>query len=604
LLILRPYARAAASALRLQWKAAGLWNLIPFVFTLVAGIVPVVAATLMRRLVDDLTRPGASTSAVRLAIAVGILGAAVPVVSNISSYATSVSKQRLIVYSGLRLFDRVSRFTGLRHFEDPAFRNRLVLAEQAAQTAPTIVTASIQQVIQACTIIAGFLGALLIIWPPMTLLLVLFALPALATQLTRARQLAAISKQMTGTQRKALLYKSLLLSPTAAMEMRLFGFGPLFVERYRGLLSATSGQTLSLDRKNAIQQSALSLLTGLVTTIGLVVVVDGVASHKFSIGDLTLFIAAVAGVQGSLAMVILRASEIGWALSLFPHYDAITDAPDDLAIGSVTPSRLIGALDVRNVWFRYDTNGPWVLRGVNLSVPAGGTVGLVGFNGAGKSTLVKLLTRLYDPDHGSITWDGVDIRNFDANEFRRRLSATFQEFETYDLTAAENIGLGAPEQHNNRARIKRVAANVGMASALEALPNGYDTLLSRVFADDQDRAGVTLSRGQWQRVAVARSLMRAEADILILDEPSAGLDAHAEAQLSSALRRRRVGRTTLHISHRLGALRHADVIVVLDEGKVAEQGSHDELIARQGIYAKLFATQAAGYEALASQGSA
>jgi ATP-binding cassette subfamily B protein len=268
------------------------------------------------------------------------------------------------------------------------------------------------------------------------------------------------------------------------------------------------------------------------------------------------------------------------------------------AARSLPPLR--SGIELRDVWFRYDGAHQWVLRGVDLHLRHGETVALVGLNGAGKSTLIKLLCRFYDPTAGSIRWDGVDLREVPVAELRRRLGVLFQDFMEFDLTAAENIGVGDLAGLNDRDRITRAAAASGMDGALAALPNGYDTMLSRMFAADPDRrdaaGGVLLSGGQWQRVALARTLMREGRDLLILDEPSSGLDAEAEHEIHQRLRAHRTGRTSLLVSHRLGAVRDADRIVVLADGTVVEDGDHDTLLRAGGRYARLFALQAQGYE--------
>jgi len=276
--------------------------------------------------------------------------------------------------------------------------------------------------------------------------------------------------------------------------------------------------------------------------------------------------------------------------------------------GTRPPPALRHGVVFEDVWFRYGADGPWVLRGVDLELPYGLAVGLVGINGAGKSTLVKLLCRFYDPQRGRILWDGVDLRELSTVELRRRIGVTFQDFMTYELTAAENVALGAvelldapdrdaaPHTGPDLGRIRAAAARADVDTTLQALPRGYRTLLSRTFADDGEQSGVQLSGGQWQRVALARSLLREDAELLILDEPSSGLDALAERRVHQALRDYRVGRTSLLISHRLAALREADLIVVLADGRVAERGSHTELMDREGRYAELFSAQAEGYD--------
>jgi ATP-binding cassette subfamily B protein len=239
------------------------------------------------------------------------------------------------------------------------------------------------------------------------------------------------------------------------------------------------------------------------------------------------------------------------------------------------------------------------LRGVSFFVPCGQAVALVGRNGAGKTTLVKLMCRFYDPDRGRILWDGVDVRDMDLAQLRDRISAVFQDYMVYELSARENIAVGDLTLRQRPDALAAAARLAGIHGALTALPNGYDTLLTRIYADLADkedpRTGVLLSGGQWQRVALARAFLRGGRDVVILDEPSSGLDAEAEYEIHSGLRAHRHGRTSVLISHRLNAIRDADHIVVLVDGAVAEQGDHHALMALSGTYARLFSLQAKGF---------
>ncbi len=255
-------------------------------------------------------------------------------------------------------------------------------------------------------------------------------------------------------------------------------------------------------------------------------------------------------------------------------------------------------IEFDDVWFRYG-DGSWVLRGVNLTLAPTESVALVGENGSGKSTLVKLLCRFYDPDRGAIRWDGVDLRELPIVELRRRVGAVFQDFMSYDLSAAENIALGdvdgGTELDLSPERIVAAARAAQVHDVVSRLPRGYDTMLSRSFVDLEGDPGTLLSGGQWQRLALARALIRSDRPLLVFDEPSAGLDPEAEHWLHRHLASLRGAGTVLVISHRLGALRHCDRFVVLDAGQVVEQGQHEALIAEGGIYARLFERQAAGY---------
>jgi ATP-binding cassette subfamily B protein len=258
-------------------------------------------------------------------------------------------------------------------------------------------------------------------------------------------------------------------------------------------------------------------------------------------------------------------------------------------------------IELRDVWFRYDDEHPWVLRGVSLFIPQGIAVALVGLNGAGKSTLVKLLCRFYDPTRGAILWDGEDLRTVDLAELRGRIGAVFQDYMTYDLSATENVAVGDLSALDDQSRVHAAARRAGIHEVLEKLPQGYETPLTRSFFggsdEKEDQAGVRLSGGQWQRVALARAFLRDRRDLMILDEPSAGLDAEAEHEVHSRLRAHRAGQTSLLISHRLGTIRDAEQIVVLADGVIVEQGIHADLVSAGGAYARLFALQAAGYRA-------
>jgi ATP-binding cassette subfamily B protein len=242
-----------------------------------------------------------------------------------------------------------------------------------------------------------------------------------------------------------------------------------------------------------------------------------------------------------------------------------------------------------HVSFRYPGVRQHALSDVSFELRPGEMVALVGVNGAGKSTLIKLLCRLYDPEEGRILLDGIDLRDLDPRELRGHIGALFQDHVSYQASAAENIGLGDVRRLADRARIEDAAVRAGADELIRGLARGYDTPLGRWF--DQ---GASLSGGEWQRVALGRSFMR-DATLLILDEPSSALDARAESDLIARLRHLAEGRTTLYISHRFSTVRRADRIVVLDEGHIIETGTHDELMAVQGVYAELYQLQADAY---------
>ncbi len=458
-----------------------------------------------------------------------------------------------------------------------------------------------QQAVQGLLTVAGFVGSLVILSPAMTVIVFLAAVPTFIAELALARQRADLMWRVGPAERRETFYAQLLGGVEAAKEIRLFGFGGWLRDRMLTERRSVDQAKRVLDRRDARTQSILSGMAAVIAGGGLVWALLSARSGGLTIGDLSMFVAAVAGVQTGLSGVVSQYASAHQQLLLFSHYLDVVTAPPDLP-EPAQPRDVPGlrdGIELRDVWFRYSDDHPWVLRGVNLHIPRGKAVALVGLNGAGKSTLVKLLCRFYDPTAGSIYWDGVDIKNFRPADLRDRLGAVFQDYVNYDLTARENIVVGDLTALTDEGRLVRAARLAGIHEVLDGLPRGYDTLLTRMFFSQADKAdpetGVLLSGGQWQRLALARAFLRDRRDLMILDEPSAGLDAEAEYELHSRIRQHRGDRTSLLISHRLAAVRDADLIVVLAGGEIAELGDHAMLIGRGGHYARLFMLQASGY---------
>ncbi|WP_051817230.1 ABC transporter ATP-binding protein [Kitasatospora sp. NRRL B-11411] len=591
----------AARALRLGWEASPRGLLLQFGLAVLSGAAPVAAAFLTKILVDRLIATGRSgpvdlAHLSLLAAAVAAAGAATTVLAQATAFSGVALGRAVNLLVHDRLYRRINDFRGLRPFEDPTVQDTVRLAEQSAQHAPRQVLDLLLTAARSTVTIASFLGLVLATWPPMGVLLLLTVALAAAGQLRAARHAADTTRTMMANARRQLSYRMLLTDRRAAMEIRLFGTGRLFHHKAMDAQRRAADADVLIARRNALVQSALGIAAAAASGLAAVVVVRQVADGRVTVGELTLFTGAVAAVQGALASLVAQFGRTEEALRLFGHYFDLLRLPSDLPDGGLHPGPLRRGITFENVWFRYGPDAPWALRGVDLHLPHGRAVGLVGANGAGKSTLVKLLCRFYDPERGRILWDGTDIRTLSVEELRRRIGATFQDYTMYDLSARDNIGVGAPERIEDLDGIRTAAARADIDGTLIALPKGYDTLLSRIFLDDDQEGGVLLSGGQWQRVALARSLLRADADLLVLDEPSSGLDPLAERRVHETLAHHRAGRTTLLISHRLSALRGADLIVVIDGGRVAEEGSHRELLARNGRYAELFTAQAEGYQ--------
>ncbi|GIJ42174.1 multidrug ABC transporter permease [Micromonospora andamanensis] len=588
------------TVLRSAWQA-GPWHLaVMCVVALVSGLVPAAIAWLTLLLVDGLV---AGEEAPRLVIAAaGLATASVAAATlpHLSQYVEAEFGRRCTRLLTDRLYEKVNGFSGLARFEDPQMLDRIELAGQATTRSVGPVATGVVAIARDVTTVVTVLATLAVLAPVMAVVVLVAAVPILYAQVALSRDETRAMEEITSTGRRQFFYSSLISEADAAMEVRLLGTGPFLKRRMLAELSAVHASQRGVDRRQLRVQTLLSLLGGVVAGGGLVWAVHAAGTGRISVGAVPAFIAAVTGAQSALFGLVFAVSRTYQGLLLFGHLRAVTDLPDDLAapITSAQLPRLRRGIEFHDVWFRYDPDHPWVLRGVNLRIPAGRSLAVVGLNGAGKSTLIKLLCRLYDPDHGAITWDGVDIRTVPASELRQRIGVVFQDFVRYDMTAAENVGLGDLRRVDDRAAIRWAAARAGVDDKLRSLPRDYDTPLTRTFfsASDTPERGVLLSGGQWQRVAVARALMRANADLMILDEPSSGLDAEAEHQVHHDLRGLRAGRTNLLVSHRLSTVREADLIVILADGRIVEQGTHAELMAYGGRYSHLFSLQARGYD--------
>jgi len=595
------YVSKIASMSRLMWQARPLYFVALMFLSVFRGL-PLLASAWLTKLLFDLLaqslQTGVSTSTFQRVFFIIIAQAIISILSQMSEllneYLTSELGRNLTLNVQSLIYRKINSFVGLKYLENPKFYDTINLATQGAYSGPLQIIQVFSSFLQNITMLGGYLWILLSFSPLLAGAVGLISLLELYIQLQISRQQIDLAVQNSPKGRRASYYSFVLSGLSFAKELRLFNlveyFLRIFLKTTREIHDAQRNQQLREMRGKFIIYTTSSLIsTGAFATVVL-----NAFAGRLTLGDITLYLNAVENTQNGLSSITYTISTLNESILFYTYFTellALSQPALPTHIKHAVP-KLRSGIELRDVSFRYTENHPWVLRHVNLHIPAGKCLAIVGLNGAGKTTLVKLLTRLYDPTEGQILWDGIDISEFDPEELRHHIGTIFQDFLHYELTAQENIGFGDIRKVDDLIAVQKVAKVVGIHNVIDSLPNGYQTILSRYMTDGQ--RGAELSGGEWQKVALARMLMR-DADLLILDEPTASLDAQAEYELHQHFVELMSGHTSILISHRLSTVRMADVIAVLDDGHIKEYGSHEDLASVQGIYAKLYDMQAERY---------
>ena len=531
------------------------------------------------------------------AAGVGFLSAAYGIGNLVGMSMGLVLAEKASVELDRRVMHLTDEIATLDPFERPEFKNRLELVRSAAGT----VSNALRTVIMGFVTVARLVFVFFVLAKlhPALMLLPAFALPSVwaAGKASRIRHEAGLAS--AEEVRLAGHFFGLPVSVHAAKELRVFGLQDEVLRRHRITWDGILAKRRRAEAKAALLTAVGWLIFGVAFVTGIwivgrrVVQGDGspgdVAAVLLIGGELTGYIAASAAVFGSFSGQIRSMSHYLWLMDYAE--DASRSADGDQPV----PSRLSQGIRFESVAFRYPSGDSDVLSGVDLDLPAGSTVAVVGDNGAGKTTLVKLLCGFYSPTSGRILVDGVPLDQFSIKEWRTRLSGAFQDYARFEFLAREVVGVGDLPRVGEEEVIRGALAKAGASDVPDSLGNGLDTQLGRTFG------GQDLSGGQWQKLALARAMMRDNPLVLVLDEPTASLDAETEHALferyAGAAREaaRQTGAITLLVSHRFTTVRMADLIVVIDGGRVAEYGSHEELMSRRGAYAQLFQLQARGY---------
>src|SRR5690242_15908832 len=512
------------------------------------------------------------------------------VLGRTASLLDSLLSEQFSNATSLRLMEHAATLD-LEDFEDSELQDRLERARRQASGRMTLIGQLFGQIQDLVTIVS-FAAGLIVYAPWLIALLAVALVPAFVGEAHFNAQSYSLNYERTAQRREIDYVRQTAASVETAKEVKIFGLNRFLIDRYRQL----AGDFYLANRTLALRRAGWGGLLAAVGTIAYYVayayIVWRTLHGEFTIGDLTFLSGSFRRLRTLLENMLIGFSQVaGQALylddlfSFFEITPEIVSPPNPLPF----PVPLREGVRFEGVGFRYPGAERWAVRDLNFTLRVGEVLALVGENGAGKTTVVKLLARLYDPDEGRILLDGHDLRQYDLFALRSNIGVIFQDFVRYHLTAAENIAVGRIEAREDRARIAAAAKQSLADDLIERLPQGYDQIIGKRF-----RTGVDLSGGEWQKIAIARAYMR-DAQLLILDEPTAALDARAEFEVFQRFKELSKGKTAVLISHRFSSVRMADRIFVLADGQVQAAGTHEELLARPGLYAELFELQAAGY---------
>ena len=510
--------------------------------------------------------------------------------SRFSSHCDLVLNNRFTLRMNLRLIGNCNQLN-FEFFEDSQFQDRLERARTQASSQVALLR-TLLDVGQQAIGITAMIASTSLVAPFLVVVQLIGVGPVVFAEGYFARRRYHLNRERTAIRR--MLEYLLLLGTSAgsAKEMKLFNLGPYIRERFKKLSEDYNGQDAHLSAKQNLVGAFLVACGSAIYYASYAVLIYRTAHGLLSIGRLVFLAGILKSSKSQLSGLFsgfARASDqLMYLNDVFEFFDhkPIERTNDSLASVPVPIRR---GVEFRNVSFAYGGSSQLVLSNISFRIEPGERIALVGENGAGKTTIIKLLTRLYDPISGQILIDGIDLREFAAEELRRAITAVFQDFVRYDFTAEENIAFGDLSSLANRERVEDAANRAQVAKFIERLPKGYEQVLGKRF-----EGGIDLSGGQWQKVALARASIR-EAQMVILDEPTSAIDPRAEALLFRNFTEMVRGKMAVVISHRFSTVRIADRILVLENGRIREQGSHAELVKAGGEYAQLFELQAAGY---------
>ena len=586
--------RFALRAFTLVWTTSRALTVWLAILTLVAGLMPGAIALIGKELVDAVVSArggGDDALVIRWLVIEATLVVALAAVQRTLAMLRSLLRAQLGNRVNVMILEKALELE-LVHFEDADLYDRITRARREASQRPLSLVSRTFDVIRGTIQLITY-GALLLAFSPLALFVMVAAgLPSFFAEAKFAGDAFRLFKWRTPEVREQGYLEQVLAREDHVKEVKLFGLGRRFLDRYIAIFHTLYAE----DRRLTLRRGLWGLGLGIVGTAtfyaAYVWIALAAVAGALTLGAMTMYVMIFKQGQSALSGLLSDMSGLYEDNLYLSSLYELLDEPVQRLPGAKSddgPEPRDG-LRFEDVSFRYPGSSTAALEHVSFHIPPGSKLAIVGENGSGKTTLVKLLARLYEPTEGRITLAGRDLREWDPEALRRRIGIIFQDFVRYQMTVGQNIGAGDEPAYDDRARWTE-AADKGLAlPVIETMDKGFDTQLGRWFKDGRE-----LSLGQWQKVALARAFMRRDADILVLDEPTASMDAEAEVKVFERFRELTKDQIAIVISHRFSTVRMADFIVVLDHGKIIESGSHTDLVALGGRYATLFNLQAAGY---------
>ena len=592
--------------LKLVWQTSPGISAAQAALRLLRALIPVAALYVAAKIIDEVVRlthapsPGAtfaewlaSGMLDRIALLLALefaLGVVSDLLGRGISLLDSLLSEKISTTTSVRLMEHAARLD-LEDFEDSEFQDRLERARAQAAGRTGLMSQLFGQA-QDLVTIASLAAGLLVYAPWLIALLAVALIPAFIGEAHFNAQSYWMNYHRAPERRELDYVRQVAASAETAKEVKIFGLHRFLIDRYLELAVSFFRANRRIAVRRAAWGSVLTAISTIAYYFAYAYIVWRTLLGEFSIGNLTFLAGSFLRLRGLLEQLLTGFSSVaGQALYLDDLFSFFEIEPEIVSPANPRPfpNPISEGFTFEDVGFRYPGAERWAVRNLSFQLRAGEVLALVGENGAGKTTLVKLLARLYDPDEGRILLDGHDLKEYDLAELRRNIGVIFQDFVRFHLSAADNIAVGLIEARADRERVVK-AAQRGLADEVIAkLPGGYEQLIGKRF-----KTGIDLSGGEWQKIAIARAYMR-DAQVLILDEPTAALDARAEFEVFQRFKELSAGKTAVLISHRFSSVRMADRIVVLGDGRVEAVGTHDALLAQGGRYAELFEFQAAGY---------